>query len=79
MCKLLSVARSTYYYESAAKPDESELENKIETIFHNNHDVYGTRKIKRELKKSRMSAVSPSNWTNHEKAWFSLKIYSCSI
>ena len=50
MCKLLSVARSTYYYESAAKPDESELENKIETIFHNNHDVYGTRKIKRELK-----------------------------
>ena len=51
MCKLLSVARSTYYYESAAKPDESELENKIETIFHNNHDVYGTRKIKRELKK----------------------------
>lgn len=26
MCKLPSVARSTYYYESAAKPDESELE-----------------------------------------------------
>lgn len=52
MCKILSVARSTYYYESAEKPDESELEHKIETIFHNNHDVYGTRKIKRSLIKS---------------------------
>lgn len=28
------------------------MENKIETIFHNNHDVYGTRKIKIELKKA---------------------------
>lgn len=51
MCKCLNIARSTYYYESTIKPDESELEEKTAQIFHNNHDVYGTRKIKSELKK----------------------------
>ena len=52
MCRCLNIARSTYYYEATAKVDESEIENKIETIFHDNHDVYGTRKIKRELQKA---------------------------
>lgn len=52
MCKCLNIARSTYYYEATLKADESELENRIERIFHGNHDAYGTRKIKRELKKS---------------------------
>ncbi len=52
MCKCLNIARSTYYYETTVKTDESELENKIEQIFHDNHDVYGTRKIKKELQKS---------------------------
>lgn len=51
MCKCLNIARSTYYYESSVKPDESDLEGKIAKIFHDNHDVYGTRKIKKELKK----------------------------
>ena len=52
MCRCLNIARSTYYYEATAIVDESEIENKIETIFHDNHDVYGTRKIKRELQKA---------------------------
>lgn len=52
MCKCLNVPRSTYYYEAAVKPDESSLEAKIEQIFHDNLDVYGTRKIKKELQKS---------------------------
>ena len=51
MCKCLNIARSTYYYEASIKTDESELEHKIEQIFHTNHDVYGTRKIKKELQK----------------------------
>ena len=51
MCKCLNIARSTYYYEATIKTDESDLENKIEQIFHDNHDVYGTRKIKKELQK----------------------------
>jgi putative transposase len=51
MCKCLNIARSTYYYEDSVKPDESDLEEKVAKIFHDNHDVYGTRKIKKELKK----------------------------
>lgn len=51
MCKCLGISRSTYYYEASSKSDETELETKIETIFHNNRDVYGSRKIKKELAK----------------------------
>lgn len=51
MCKCLKISRSTYYYEASSKPDETELEKKIETHFHNNRDVYGSRKIKKELEK----------------------------
>ena len=52
MCKCLNIARSTYYYESAVKNDESEIENEIKKIFQENYNVYGTRKIKKELHKS---------------------------
>jgi len=52
MCKCLNIARSTYYYESAMKNDESEIENEIKKIFQENYNVYGTRKIKKELHKS---------------------------
>jgi len=51
MCKCLNIARSTYYYETACKPDESALVAKISQVFHENHDVYGTRKLKKELQK----------------------------
>lgn len=54
MCKVLQISRNTYYYVAALKPDESELETKIETIFHNNRDVYGSRKIKKELAKENL-------------------------
>ena len=52
MCKCLKIARSTYYYEATSKPDEVVLEQLISDIFHNNRDVYGSRKIKRELLKN---------------------------
>jgi transposase InsO family protein len=51
MCKCLSIARSTYYYEVAEKPDESELSEAIESVFHQNRQVYGSRKIKVALQK----------------------------
>lgn len=52
MCKCLNISRSTYYYEETTKLDESDLEQEIARIFHINRDVYGTRKIKNELKKA---------------------------
>lgn len=59
MCKVLKIARSTFYYEteiSAKKAkekaeEEEELKGKILTIFNQNRYVYGTRKIKNELRK----------------------------
>lgn len=51
MCKVLKIPRSTYYYESAIKTDESPLVKKIIEIFTNSRNNYGTRKIKIELKK----------------------------
>lgn len=54
MCKCLKISRSTYYYEASSKTDETELERKIETIFHNNRDAYGSRKVKKELAKENL-------------------------
>lgn len=51
MCKCLTIARSTYYYEAASKSDETELDQLISEIFHNNRDAYGSHKIKKELEK----------------------------
>ncbi len=50
MCRILRIARSTYYYEASTK-DESDLERLVETIFNQNRKVYGCRKIKIILKK----------------------------
>ena len=49
MCKCLKISRSTYYYEAASAKDETELEQLITIIFHNNKDAYGSRKIKKQL------------------------------
>jgi transposase InsO family protein len=49
MCRVLQISRSTYYYESKAERDESELTTEIKKIFHQNRRVFGTRKIKQEL------------------------------
>lgn len=51
MCKCLKISRSAYYYEASSEKDETELEQLITTIFRNNKDVYGCRKLKKELSK----------------------------
>ena len=51
MCKVLQVSRSTYYYESKANKDESQLVTDIVEIFRRSRNNYGTRKIKHELNK----------------------------
>lgn len=60
MCKVLNIARSTFYYETelAARKElikqeeEQKLKEEITDIFHKNRQVYGTRKLKVELEKS---------------------------
>ena len=51
MCKVLSIPRSTYYYESKQKPDENSLASEIREIFRQSRNNYGARKIKVELEK----------------------------
>ncbi len=51
MCRVLQLHRSTYYYETKQKPDESELVTQIKYIFRSSRNNYGTRKIKYELSK----------------------------
>jgi putative transposase len=59
MCKVLKIARSTFYYDteiSAQKElekqeEERELKEKITKVFNKNRQVYGTRKLKKELDK----------------------------
>lgn len=52
MCDVLQIPRSTYYYESKARTNkDNELTEIIIDIFHENRQVFGTRKIKRMLEK----------------------------
>ncbi|EGC93282.1 integrase core domain protein [Turicibacter sp. HGF1] len=51
MCKVLDVPRSTYYYESKPRQNETQLVADIIEIFRQSYNNYGTRKIKQELKK----------------------------
>ncbi len=46
MCKCLCIARSTYYYKVVKRQDETELEEAVESVFVQNRNVYGSRKIK---------------------------------
>ena len=50
MCDVLQMAKSTFYYESKAKPHTDDLTQAIMEIFHKNRKAYGTRKIKFKLK-----------------------------
>ncbi len=50
MCRVLKIARSTYYYEAAQPTDESELTALIKDIFRVSRNNYGTRKIRKELR-----------------------------
>lgn len=54
MCRVLQLPRSTYYYESKQKSDDSSLVTTIVDIFQSSRNNYGTRKIKKELEKKGM-------------------------
>lgn len=51
MCRVLKINRSTYYYEEKPQVQDVTIENAVVQIFESNQHVYGTRKIKVELKK----------------------------
>src|SRR5665648_865033 len=51
MLRFFRIARSTYYYVAHEKPDETALEDAVETVFNQNRKVYGSRKIKAVLKR----------------------------
>jgi transposase InsO family protein len=51
MCRVLNISRSLIYYKPKIKSSDSDLENKIITIFKKSRNNYGTRKIKKELAK----------------------------
>lgn len=51
MCKCLKISRSTYYYEVSSKKIDSELEQQVVKIFYQSKEIYGSRKIKKELQK----------------------------
>ncbi|SFL82714.1 Integrase core domain-containing protein [Salibacterium qingdaonense] len=52
MCDVLQIPRSTYYYEAQIRDDQDEeLAARIVEIFKNSRNIYGQRKIKKELEK----------------------------
>lgn len=54
MCKVLKIPRSSYYYESTQKLDESSLTAEIIDIYKSSRNNYGTRKIKVMLAKIKL-------------------------
>lgn len=52
MCRCLQLPRSSFYYETREKKDETDLAVRIDDIFRASRDAYGSRKIKIELKKA---------------------------
>jgi transposase InsO family protein len=51
MCKVLKIARSTFYYESQTSVVTDQTAQAIVAIFKESKNNYGTRKIKEELRK----------------------------
>jgi putative transposase len=52
MCAVLQLPRSTYYYEAKIRDhQEEELTTLIIKIFKDSRNIYGQRKIKKELQK----------------------------
>ena len=51
MCKVLQIARSTFYYEVQLCSADDEITELILAIFKESRNNYGTRKIKKELQK----------------------------
>ena len=60
ICKVLQIARRTFYHDTgiAAQKEQEKLaveqglKEKIQVIFHDNREVYGTRRIKDALQKA---------------------------
>lgn len=52
MCKLLNISRKMIYYTYQTQEADTEVENEVIKIFNANRKVYGTRKIKNQLKSS---------------------------
>ena len=69
MCKVLKIARSTFYHDTgiAAQKEQEKLaeeqllKEEILVIFNKNRQVYGTRKIKKELEKDRLYGLQTSD------------------
>lgn len=52
MCDVLQLPRSTYYYEAKIRDNQDkELTTLVVKIFKDSRNIYGQRKIKKELKK----------------------------
>ena len=79
MCKVLQIPRSTYYYESKPKKDESQLVTDIIGIFRRSRNNYGTRKIKQELRRMGQIVSRRRNWSYHETGSISIKLHRGSI
>ena len=51
MCRFLNVTRSSIYYKKRSRKTDSTIENAVIDEFNKNWGVYGTRKLKRALKR----------------------------
>ena len=51
MCRLLGVTRSLVYYKPRPHKEDSDLESAVIEEFNANRRAYGTRKIRRALKR----------------------------
>ena len=58
MCRLLGVTRSMIYYKPTPHKIDVALENAVIEEFNNNHKVYGTRKLKKSLKRRKIPMVA---------------------
>jgi len=52
MCAVLEIPKSTYYYQAKKRDtNDDEITELIVQIFHDSRQIYGQRKIKKELQK----------------------------
>jgi len=52
MCDVLEIPKSTYYYQAKKRDtNDDEITDLIVQIFHDSRQIYGQRKIKKELHK----------------------------
>lgn len=49
MCRLLKMPRSSYYYKAVEPVSETDLEERVRTLFEENKSIYGARKLKQLL------------------------------